>query len=456
MWHGYLMTGSGSNLYTANLARVWRKAGHDILLLCQETKAGSLSFVDEEGDFSSDNASFKTSLTGILTATGRCRLVRPFIDQLLPVYVYDDYEGFVVKRFVDLTDDELARYTEMNVEALVTAIEEHRPDAIITGHEVMGPYIALQATRRTGHEYLAKLHGSALEYAVKEQRERYLPYAIEGLSGARVVTGGSNYMIKEAASVVSGWEQSAAVVNPGCDVEIFTPPQAPRSPPPLVGYVGKFIVSKGVHNFLAALGCVSEEMHAVVVGYGGYEAELRKLGEALGAGDASAVRALAQRGDGTKPLTGVLEWLDSDGMDAGYRARAKRIEVEWSGRLDHGPLSQVLPSFELLIVPSVVPEAFGMVAAEAAACAVLPIVPAHSGIGEVGATLESELGRHDLLTFDPNDPVRGIATAIDRLLALDPSDRHALGMEAARVARELWSWEHVADKLLKLAAEGKP
>ena len=126
------MTGSGSNLYTANLARVWRKAGHDILLVCQETKAGSLSFVDEEGDFSSDNASFQTSPTGIATATGRCRLVRPFIDGLLPVYVYDEYEGFVVKRFVDLTDEELARYTEMNVEALVTAIEEHRPDAIIT------------------------------------------------------------------------------------------------------------------------------------------------------------------------------------------------------------------------------------------------------------------------------------------------------------------------------------
>lgn len=455
MWHGYLMTGSGSNLYTANLARVWRKAGHDILLLCQEPKAGSLSFVDEEGDFSSDNASFTTSPTGTPPSAGRCRLVRPFIDGLLPVYVYDEYEGFIVKRFVDLTDEELARYTESNVDALVTAIEDHRPDAIITGHEVMGPYIALQATRRTGHKYLAKLHGSALEYAVKEQSERYLPYAAEGLSGARVVTGGSNYMIREASSVVSGWEQNAAVVNPGCDVEIFTPPQTPRSPPPLVGYVGKFIVSKGVHNFLAALGCVSEEMQAVVVGYGGYEAELRELGAALAAGDADAVRALAERGDGTKTLTSVLEWLDAGGMDAGYRERVGRVEVEWPGRLDHGPLSQVLPTFELLVVPSVVPEAFGMVAAEAAACAVLPIVPAHSGIGEVGATLETELGRPGLLTFDPNDPVRGIATAIDRLLALDPTERHALGMEAARVARELWSWDYVADKLLKLAAEGK-
>jgi glycosyltransferase involved in cell wall biosynthesis len=455
LWHGYLMTGSGSNLYTANLARVWRRAGHDVLLLCQETKVESLGFADEQGDFSSDNLSFTTATPGIEPAAGRCRLVRPFINGLLPVYVYDDYEGFVVKRFVDLTDDELARYTDSNVEALVTAIEEHRPEAIVTGHEVMGPYIALQATSRTGHHYLAKLHGSALEYAVKEQKERYLPYAREGLTGARVVTGGSNYMVKEASSVVTGWERNAAVVNPGCDIEIFSPSHAPRSSPPAVGYVGKFIVSKGVHNFLAALGCVSQQMRAVVVGYGGYESELKELASGLAAGDEDAVRAVAEKGDGNKSLVGVLEWLDDNGMDDSYIDRARRIEVEWPGRLDHGPLAEVLPTFELLVVPSVVPEAFGMVAAEAAACAVLPIVPAHSGIGEVGAILETELGRPGLLTFDPADPVRGIATTVDRLLALDPEERRSLGMEAARVARELWSWEHVADQLLRLAVGGK-
>ena len=40
-----------------------------------------------------------------------------------------------------------------------------------------------------------------------------------------------------------------------------------------------------------------------------------------------------------------------------------------------------------MAVPSTFPEAFGMVAAEAAACGALPVVADHSGLGEVARTL---------------------------------------------------------------------
>src|SRR3954465_10425633 len=46
---------------------------------------------------------------------GRCPVCRPDIGGLLPVYVYDDYEGFTVKTFENLTDAELAHYTDSNV-----------------------------------------------------------------------------------------------------------------------------------------------------------------------------------------------------------------------------------------------------------------------------------------------------------------------------------------------------
>ena len=54
-WHGYLLSGSGSNVVTANVARTWRRAGHDVLLLCQERKPELLDFVDRSGDFARDN-----------------------------------------------------------------------------------------------------------------------------------------------------------------------------------------------------------------------------------------------------------------------------------------------------------------------------------------------------------------------------------------------------------------
>ena len=38
---------------------------------------------------------------------GRCVVYVPDIGDLLPVYVYDDYPGWRVKTFLDLTEEEL-------------------------------------------------------------------------------------------------------------------------------------------------------------------------------------------------------------------------------------------------------------------------------------------------------------------------------------------------------------
>ena len=36
IWHGYLLDGTGSNVYTRALARAWSRAGHDVVVVCQE------------------------------------------------------------------------------------------------------------------------------------------------------------------------------------------------------------------------------------------------------------------------------------------------------------------------------------------------------------------------------------------------------------------------------------
>lgn len=451
LWHGYLLTGSGSNLYTANIARVWRRQGHDVLLMCQERDLTLVDFVDAAADFDDTNTSFTFTDLAVEPAGGRCRLLRPNIGGLLPVYVYDEYEGFEVKRFVDLDDDELARYTDRNVTALASAIEHFEPEAIITGHEVMGPYIARKACRASGSEYIAKLHGSALEYAVKMQ-DRYRSAAEIGLDGARVVTGGSRYMLEEAASVIPGWRDRGVIVNPGCDVELFRPVDKEEPPVPTVAYVGKFIASKGVHNLLAALGLTKDRLLRVqIIGYGGFENELHDLWDALKKGDVDGARAAIRSSEERERVAALDDFLRG-GLPSDYVQRLSSVDLDWPGRLDHGPLSKVLPLFDVLVVPSVVPEAFGMVGAEAAASAVLPIVPRHSGIGEVGAAVEEAIEKPNFLSYDPESPIEGIAAGIDRVLDADWATKRRLGLAAARFASEEWSWETVADKLLRLAA----
>ena len=255
-------------------------------------------------------------------------------------------------------------------------------------------------------------------------------------------------MVDEAASVAPGWLDKAAVVNPGCDVSLFHPVDRAEPDLPLVGFVGKLIASKGVHNLLAALPLVRHELRATVVGYGGFASALRALWDALHAGDVERAREIAHAGE-HGPLEALVELTRS--LPDGYLERARALEVDFPGRLEHGPLSRALPFFDVLVVPSVLAEAFGLVAAEAAACAVLPVVPGHSGIGEAGAAIEERLGRPGLLTYDPADPIRGCAAAIDRVLSVPFAERRAMAEAACELARERWTWTEVARRLLELA-----
>lgn len=440
LWHGYLLTGSGSNVYAANVARSWRRRGDDVLVLCQERHADRLEFVDEVGTV--DRAELQLrAVTGVTPARGRCRVATPQIGKILPVYVYDEYEGFTARLFVDLTDQELDTYVRHNVDGLLTAIRAFEPDVIITGHEVMGPFIARRVCEATGHRFTAKLHGSALEYAVKKQ-DRYRDYAVAGLRAASCVVGGSRYMVREAAAYIPGWEQRAVVVNPGCDIDLFRP--RPRvGAARTIGFVGKFIAAKGVQNLIAALPLVSRADAAVIVGYGALDRVLRDLAAAISAGDWRAARAVAAE---LGPLAAgpVLETLDD--RPGGFEPRD--VDIRFTGRLEHEPLAELLPTFHVLTVPSIVPEAFGMVAAEAAAAGVLPVVPNHSGIAEAGAAVEDAIGRPGFLTYDAADPVRDLARALDRLLSLHAAERAVAERSAVRLARSLWSWDHVAETLV--------
>jgi glycosyltransferase involved in cell wall biosynthesis len=256
-------------------------------------------------------------------------------------------------------------------------------------------------------------------------------------------------MLQEAAAYIPGWSDRAEVVNPGCDISLFGPAPRPKARPK-VGFVGKLIASKGVHNLLAALPLVTHDHETVIVGYGGFAEELHSLAGALRRGDLDEARAIAERGEHGR-LDDLGDFLASPPND--YGVAAQRLSISFTGRLEHGPLSKVLPTFDVLVVPSVVPEAFGMVAAEAAACGVLPIVPDHSGIGEAGAAVEEAIGRPGWLTYDPDDPVRGIAAALDRVLEASAAQRDQMEAAAVELARSRWSWDHVSERLLQLARQ---
>jgi glycosyltransferase involved in cell wall biosynthesis len=432
LFHGYMLRGTGSNIYNVNLARALARLGHEVHLLCQDREV---------------------KIEGV-------EIHNPDIHGLLPVYVKDPYEGFEVKAFPELTEAELDRYIDANVAAVRQVAEATGGiDAALANHLVMGP--AILARAEVG-PFGAKIHGSALEYTVKPH-PRFLPYAREGMEAAVGVLVGSGHTAESlwaALPDVEGLRGKTRLGPPGVDVDEFRP-GGDREP--LVVFVGKLIVSKGLDLLLAAWPMVRAahpEARLRVVGYGEYEEGLRRLLAALERGDLEDAREVARlgwalEGGEEKPLA-ILQAFLSD-PPAGYleAARAAAGTIEFVGRLEHAEIAKLLPRAEVLVMPSTFPEAFGMVAVEAAACGTLPVSAGHSGMLEVSRQLAESLPADvgNLISF-PVEPgaVEAIADRLGRWLALPEAEREDARQALVETVGRLWSWEGVARGVIAASA----
>jgi glycosyltransferase involved in cell wall biosynthesis len=484
-FHGYLLRGTGSNVYNAQLSRALARSGVEVELFSQDRRANLLGFPDS------------------------VHLHRPEIGSLLPVYVADVYEGFEARTFLECTDEEIARYVEANVTAVRAVAERERPAVGLANHLVMGPVILARALGPLGIPYAVKVHGSALEYVVKRDPDRFLPWAREGLAAARTVLVGSRHTGESLWSALDdpSLPGRTRLGPPGVDVARFAPrppaeaaaglrglagrlaaaePEdaAPGSAferdlaaagralaaldPPrdrLVAYVGKLIVSKGVDLLAAAWPLVLARVpdaKLVVVGFGAYRDGFERLLAALAAGDLDGARGLAREGRGAEGgPTGPLRFLSAflETVDDAYLRAARRLpsQVVVVGRLEHDELVDVLPTCEAQVVSSTFPEAFGMVAAEAAAVGVLPVSAGHSGLAEVSGQLARTVPAEAApwLSFPlDGDPVRGLADRVVAWLRAPEAVRSATRDALVATARERFSWEGVARGVLA-AAEGR-
>jgi glycosyltransferase involved in cell wall biosynthesis len=126
--------------------------------------------------------------------------------------------------------------------------------------------------------------------------------------------------------------------------------------------------------------------------------------------------------------------------------------VTFTGLLDHRYAPGVLAAMDVQVVPSILEEAFGMVAAEGAAAGALPLVARHSGLAEVAGALETDVGRPGLFSFEPGvGAVDRLAEGIDRLLSLPDRERDDLRAAVSSFVAAHWTWERTAEGLLAAA-----
>ena len=419
LWHGYLLGGTGSNVYSRARAREWSLAGHDVTVVCQERHP---ELYDLAG----------------------ARVVRPDVGPILPVFVLDRYEGIEARRLHELERTAVERFVAANV----VALQELLPaDLVFVNHVLLGGPVGAAVAAATGTPFAVKAHGSELEYSMRG-RPGLAAWGRESLRDARAVFVGSAH-IREVLEDVCGPLERPGIVHevpPGVDVDEFRPEpraaafaglvaEACRDAPnpgnaderlpdagnaerlaaflagdrPTVLYFGKLIYNKGVHLLLEALRGL--DARAVIVGFGDYRAELER--QALELGE----------------------------------------DVLFTGPLEHRHLRHLVPLCDVSVVPSIFPEAFGMVAAEAAAGGACPLVARHSGLAEVAAGVAAEYPpeRRRLASFTSGDAA-DLHAKLAELLALTPAERRELQDAARRAVITRWSWAGIARRLLELSA----
>jgi glycosyltransferase involved in cell wall biosynthesis len=499
IFHGYLLRGTGSNVFTANLAAVLTRLGHQVHLLSQDRRPQELPFVGAVGDWD------EGKLVVRRIREDGCTVYRPDIGGLLPVYVADRYEGILARPFPELSAEQLDAYVRPNVDAVAEVAARAKIEAALANHLVMGPVILARALGGTRIPYAVQIHGSALEYTVKPY-PRFLPYAREGLDAARSVLVSSRHTAESLWAALDDppLPTKTRLVPSGVDVDRFrplAPEQALTRVMTLrerlarehggewgrdvtiaanglrelvqgaetdryVAFAGKLIVSKGIDLLLAAWPLVVAavpDARLVVVGFGEYLTAARRLIDLLADGDLAAVRSLAQEGRAAEggphePLRLLLAFLGQVNDAYLVAARTLRSRVIFTGRLEHDELADVLAMCEAMVVPSTFPEAFGLVAVEAAACGVLPISAAHSGLAEVSQTLAAAVpdSARALLSFPVDQDVVGaIAAHVVAWLRAGEDLREATRTALVRTARERYSWEAVARAVIA-AASGQP
>lgn len=213
--------------------------------------------------------------------------------------------------------------------------------------------------------------------------------------------------VKAALETRAGYaERPSRVIPPGVDINVFSPdrdagarvrqglgwPDASL----IVGYVGRFVPQKGLRTLCAALEQVAAPWHALFVGGGPLEGELREFERR----HASSVRV----------VTGI----------------------------QHDRVPEWLNAMTLLCLPSETTsrwrEQFGRVLIEGMACGV-PVVASDSG--------EMPFVVRDAGTIVPEGNVDAWARALERLLG-DEGERQRLSGAGLERARTRYAWPVVA------------
>jgi len=381
------LRGSGSGIYTQNVARELVKAGHQVCAIVPDHQPS------EEYPF---------PVRTIIFSDGRNE--SPHLDFNFPCFTTHPRS---TTTFYELTDAQMDAYVQAWRQAVDEAIAEFEPDVIHAHHVWVTSYVA----HETGLPYVITCHGTDLMGFQKGPR--YRPMALAAAANACAIIAISRQVRADAIKTYRLCAEKVHRIWNGFDAETFKVlPEATKdavlaefglagADRPLVGFVGKFTHFKGIDVLLRAAAIYEGALpgvQTVVVGDGELREDMRALREAL-------------------CLQGV----------------------HFLGHQPQSTLARVYNAADVLAVPSRV-EPFGLIAVEAMACGTPVVATNEGGLPDF---VNDQVG-----ALVPVNEPDSLAAAV--IAQIKDHTKRTKGAHASQYALEHFTWTQQVAKMVVL------
>lgn len=470
--HGYFLSDSGSSIYVRELSRELVRQGHDITLVCQESRPEKYDFIDTYYRLNRDNTRLEKVFTRPRAYGGSCRMIRPHLGGKLLTYVEGDFTPFESTTFQRAPRAAIEQYVEANTKALEIAFKRWPQDFIQTNHVLMQPYVVKEALAEPT-PYCVTVHGSALNFTAKRD-PRMLPFFLEGPGGAVSVVCLSDKSAGDACDFAATHRlelsSKIAVIPPGVDIDLFVPAKDRREVLTSVSesidaahddvavFAGPLLWTKGLQYALAALPLILAQrprLHLIVCGKGPAREPLGELISALESGRLVDARKLTEHNEhvhGVADFGPVIPDL-APADEARYVSAARGLasRIHFTGHLDHGRLAPIMGASDVSVTPSVFDEAFALVSIEALAAGALPLTTYQSGLRAPLDVVSREITDPALKSLAPGKPLTpALADLVVRSLGGYPTKSRGHRRRLHDIAVRYFSWRKVAEQYLVL------
>lgn len=221
--HGYLLDGSGSNLWTRSVIESLCRQGTTVHLFCQENHGDLYPFISELRIYEQDG-SCRAAWKREPAEKGTCILHKPVLGDTLPVFVRDRYEEFANPvPMIELPDEDIEAYLDKNVSVVARVVEEENIPIIHANHAVLMPEVARRVHKQKGTPFIVMPHGSDIEYAVKKD-PRFYDFAASGFreaAGLFVISREIRERILDLFPDIKGLGSKMEELHLGVDTSLF-------------------------------------------------------------------------------------------------------------------------------------------------------------------------------------------------------------------------------------------